>query len=308
MGKIEEDLERDYKNLGKELQRAKILKENDDNNSNNDNEEEDDHDNDKGATGRVKRKAQVNELELKMKAYERQMKECESLRSKAVDFKNDIKEDTIEFLKMEKKNEDLTNLVTSIWTEDYAFRKFLNSNLACLDLNPKSVPNLYDEIKKRLASNGKNYEEFSLNEMKHDSLGKEVLQKLGEYENNDNSDEEDLTGRIEYTDANFTCPISRTKFTNPVKSAKCNHFYEKEYILQMLRSSRVTKCPVPGCRHDVRPNDLETDKKFLRIMNRFLQRKQAEKNNLQVQNLDAETVDVHANAGDRNEDEEEVIN
>ena len=208
---------------------------------------------------------------------------------------------------MERRNKDLHQIVTSIWTEDDTFRRFINSNLACEDPNPKGIPDLHSKILERLQANGKDYNNFSLDDMKKDSFGKDVLQKLGNYQNDQDSDEEDLSGRIEYTEANFICPISRKKFQEPVKSQKCNHYYEKKCIYDLLKKSRNSKCPVPGCRHDVRSGDLEVDPKFLRLMKRFFQKKAVEKSHLAVQNLDTETVDVHAHSGNDDEDEVDII-
>lgn len=55
-------------------------------------------------------------------------------------------------------------------------------------------------------------------------------------------------------------PLSLNYFTEPVASTKCNHVFEKKYILRLMAETRSVDCPVTGCAAHLTPDDLRPDK------------------------------------------------
>ncbi|KAB5586550.1 hypothetical protein PHYPO_G00002990 [Pangasianodon hypophthalmus] len=86
--------------------------------------------------------------------------------------------------------------------------------------------------------------------------------------------EEELDEDIAVTQSqtNFTCPLTQVEMVNPVKNKKCQHYYDKEAILSLIKTKQNNKkkcrCPVVGCGNtDVKPSDLELDL----VMRRMIQ-------------------------------------
>uniref|UniRef100_A0A8C6KUF6 E3 SUMO-protein ligase NSE2 n=1 Tax=Nothobranchius furzeri TaxID=105023 RepID=A0A8C6KUF6_NOTFU len=69
---------------------------------------------------------------------------------------------------------------------------------------------------------------------------------------------------VTQSQVNFTCPLTQVEMENPVKNKKCNHHYDKNAILGLIKTRNSQKkkcrCPVVGCANtDVRPSDLIQD-------------------------------------------------
>lgn len=63
---------------------------------------------------------------------------------------------------------------------------------------------------------------------------------------------------------NFTCPLTQIEMVNPVRNKKCQHYYDHEAALSMIKtkqkSGKKFRCPVVGCDNkDVKPSDLVQD-------------------------------------------------
>ncbi|XP_076826334.1 E3 SUMO-protein ligase NSE2 isoform X2 [Brachyhypopomus gauderio] len=78
--------------------------------------------------------------------------------------------------------------------------------------------------------------------------------------------EEELDEDIAVTQSqtNFTCPLTQVEMVNPVKNKKCQHYYDQEAVLAMIKNKQSKKksfrCPVVGCGNtDVKKSDLELD-------------------------------------------------
>uniref|UniRef100_A0A8C9RHG2 E3 SUMO-protein ligase NSE2 n=2 Tax=Scleropages formosus TaxID=113540 RepID=A0A8C9RHG2_SCLFO len=85
--------------------------------------------------------------------------------------------------------------------------------------------------------------------------------------------EEELDEDIAVTQSqvNFTCPLTQLEMTNPVKNKKCNHHYEQEAVLSMIkrRQNQHKKfcCPVIGCGNtSVTQSDLVPDAAMRRMI------------------------------------------
>ncbi|XP_062847099.1 E3 SUMO-protein ligase NSE2 [Trichomycterus rosablanca] len=78
--------------------------------------------------------------------------------------------------------------------------------------------------------------------------------------------EEELDEDIAVTQSqtNFICPLTQVEMINPVKNKKCQHYYDQEAVLSLIKTKQNNKkkcrCPVVGCGNgDVKQSDLEPD-------------------------------------------------
>ncbi|KAF2860533.1 hypothetical protein K470DRAFT_257773 [Piedraia hortae CBS 480.64] len=72
------------------------------------------------------------------------------------------------------------------------------------------------------------------------------------------------------------CPLTLQEFNEPLTSKKCNHSFEKNAILDMIRTApqwgpgpRSIKCPVGGCNRDLTKDDLHPDAILIRKIKRL---------------------------------------
>uniref|UniRef100_A0A8B9JXK0 E3 SUMO-protein ligase NSE2 n=1 Tax=Astyanax mexicanus TaxID=7994 RepID=A0A8B9JXK0_ASTMX len=85
--------------------------------------------------------------------------------------------------------------------------------------------------------------------------------------------EEELDEDIAVTQSqtNFTCPLTQVEMVNPVRNKKCQHYYDQEAALTMIKTRHNNKkkfrCPVVGCSNsDVKQSDLELDLVMKRLI------------------------------------------
>lgn len=75
---------------------------------------------------------------------------------------------------------------------------------------------------------------------------------------------------------NMICPITKSIFDHPVKNPRCQHFYSKKAIQQLIRQKVVISrhtaipCPVPGCKKTVKENELTIDSAFSQRVERYI--------------------------------------
>lgn len=79
-----------------------------------------------------------------------------------------------------------------------------------------------------------------------------------------NMEELDEDIAVSQSQVNFTCPLTQVEMVNPVKNKKCNHHYDEEAILNLIKNKHSQKkkcrCPVVGCGNsDVKESDLVKD-------------------------------------------------
>ncbi|XP_020793196.1 E3 SUMO-protein ligase NSE2 [Boleophthalmus pectinirostris] len=88
-----------------------------------------------------------------------------------------------------------------------------------------------------------------------DQAGQETAGNLQELD-------EDIA--VTQSQMNFTCPLTTVEMVNPVKNKKCNHHYDEEAIVNLIRNRhsqrKKCRCPVVGCANsDVKESDLVPD-------------------------------------------------
>lgn len=69
---------------------------------------------------------------------------------------------------------------------------------------------------------------------------------------------------VSQSQVNFICPLTQVEMDNPVKNKKCKHTYDKEAILNLIKTKQSHKkkcrCPVVGCGNtNVTESDLVPD-------------------------------------------------
>uniref|UniRef100_A0A3P9PAG4 E3 SUMO-protein ligase NSE2 n=1 Tax=Poecilia reticulata TaxID=8081 RepID=A0A3P9PAG4_POERE len=69
---------------------------------------------------------------------------------------------------------------------------------------------------------------------------------------------------VTQSQVNFTCPLTQVEMLNPMKNKKCNHHYDEEAILSLIKTKysqkKKCRCPVVGCGNgDVKESDLIPD-------------------------------------------------
>ncbi|XP_059195641.1 E3 SUMO-protein ligase NSE2 [Centropristis striata] len=74
---------------------------------------------------------------------------------------------------------------------------------------------------------------------------------------------------VTQSQVNFTCPLTQVEMVNPMKNKKCNHHYDQEAILGLIKTRHSQKkkcrCPVVGCGNtDVKQSDLILDQMLRR--------------------------------------------
>lgn len=79
-----------------------------------------------------------------------------------------------------------------------------------------------------------------------------------------NMEELDDDIAVSQSQVNFTCPLTQVEMVNPVKNKKCNHHYEQEAIINLIKNRHKNKkkcrCPVVGCGNsDVKESELIPD-------------------------------------------------
>lgn len=80
----------------------------------------------------------------------------------------------------------------------------------------------------------------------------------------ENTDDLDDEITVTQSQVNLSCPLTQLEMVNPVRNKKCNHHYDEQAILSLIKTKQKQKktcrCPVVGCANlDVRQSDLVPD-------------------------------------------------
>lgn len=87
-------------------------------------------------------------------------------------------------------------------------------------------------------------------------------------------DQQDQGGEVDLVETRVTRslidPITKRKMEDPVKNTLCGHSYDRASILELIRRSKRTKCPIPGCanRNPVTEDNLIDDTELASIIHR----------------------------------------
>jgi len=89
----------------------------------------------------------------------------------------------------------------------------------------------------------------------------------------DDDDDDIMTMQVEES---FVCPITTKTLEEPVRNAKCKHYYEKHAILQILNKGNPFTCPNIGCSQTVVKSDLKDALDITRKIARLAKKKRLE--------------------------------
>ncbi|KAF9876247.1 hypothetical protein CkaCkLH20_06190 [Colletotrichum karsti] len=97
------------------------------------------------------------------------------------------------------------------------------------------------------------------------SAGQDVKNEGGAAEDDE---DDDLIIASEVRD--YRCPLSMAEFQEPYSNHVCNHTYEKQWLVDMLRKAPGGRgvCAVPGCEKSFQLSDFYDDRVILRKMKR----------------------------------------
>lgn len=133
--------------------------------------------------------------------------------------------------------------------------------------NPEAMFSLSDKVKKQYEEKIARLSDAELHNHQKviafkDSIrncqGQAAQESAGSMEELD----EDIA--VSQSQVNFTCPLTQVEMVNPVKNKKCNHYYDEEAILNLIKNRhnqrKKCRCPVVGCGNsDVKETDLVLD-------------------------------------------------
>ncbi|KAJ2347477.1 hypothetical protein IWW50_006800 [Coemansia erecta] len=160
----------------------------------------------------------------------------------------------------------VTRLATQLDSIDNAETEYLSSW-------EHSVAEYADASDAKKYGRNEVYREFrqQLWDVRHEG---EAMPSLFEGDEGADSDE-DLV--IAGARINYRCPVTTSWLVDPVTSKVCNHSFSKDAIIDYIRGNRgACACPVGGCSHMIRAQDLFPDKLLERKVARHLRQLESE--------------------------------
>ncbi|KAM4580819.1 E3 SUMO-protein ligase NSE2 [Odontesthes bonariensis] len=132
---------------------------------------------------------------------------------------------------------------------------------------PETMFNLSDKVKEKFSERVARLSDAELHSHQKVVAFKDNIKnslKQANQESAENMEELDDDIAVTQSQVNFSCPLTQVEMVNPVKNKKCNHHYEEEAILGLIKTKKSQKkkcrCPVVGCGNaDVREADLVPD-------------------------------------------------
>ena len=106
-----------------------------------------------------------------------------------------------------------------------------------------------------------------------------LCKQLGEDQNQEEDDELAIVDNGVGDSFNkLKCPLTMALMEDPVRSKVCQHSYSRNAMYQHLRTTKHTKCPVPGCiNNKMTMNELEDDTETKMRVRRYKKRESASK-------------------------------
>ncbi|XP_015237994.1 PREDICTED: E3 SUMO-protein ligase NSE2 [Cyprinodon variegatus] len=148
--------------------------------------------------------------------------------------------------------------------------------------NPEAIFNLSAKVEEQFKQTIARLADADLHNHQKVAAFKESIENSLHQANQESAEnlevlDEDIA--VSQTQENFTCPLTQVEMVNPMKNKKCNHHYDEEAILNLIRNKRKQKkkcrCPVVGCGNsDVKESDLIPDQ----ILRRRIQRQKGQVN------------------------------
>lgn len=133
--------------------------------------------------------------------------------------------------------------------------------------NPEAMFSLSDTVKKLYEEKIARLSDAELHKHQKVMAFKDSIrncQGQAAQESAGNMEELDEDIAVSQSQVNFICPLTQVEMINPVKNKKCNHHYDQQAILNLIKNRhnqrKKCRCPVVGCGNsDVKESDLVLD-------------------------------------------------
>ncbi|KAL2084303.1 hypothetical protein ACEWY4_019821 [Coilia grayii] len=165
-----------------------------------------------------------------------------------------------------KKLEEMMLQCAKLDKEIEYFVTAVNTMTARVRQEPEAMVALSNSVKTEFARLMEGASDAELSRHTKVVAFKESIQSSLPEANQPEAETEDLDEDIALTQSqfNFICPLTQVEMVNPAKNKKCQHYYDHEAALSMIKNkqknSKKFRCPVVGCDNkDVKPADLIQD-------------------------------------------------
>ncbi|XP_076136092.1 E3 SUMO-protein ligase NSE2 [Alosa pseudoharengus] len=165
-----------------------------------------------------------------------------------------------------KKLEEMMLECAKLDREINCFVEAVDTMTARARQNPEALALLSNSVKTEFARLKQGASDAELSQHAKVIAFKDGIQNSLPEASQPETEAEDLDEDIALTQSqfNFTCPLTQVEMVNPVRNKKCQHYYDQEAVLSMIKtkhkSSKKFRCPVVGCDNkDVKPSDLVLD-------------------------------------------------
>ncbi|KAG5271028.1 hypothetical protein AALO_G00175070 [Alosa alosa] len=165
-----------------------------------------------------------------------------------------------------KKLEEMMLECAKLDREINCFVEAVDTMTAQARQNPEALALLSNSVKTEFARLKQGASDSELSQHAKVIAFKDSIQNSMPEASQPETEAEDLDEDIALTQSqfNFTCPLTQVEMVNPVRNKKCQHYYDQEAVLSMIKtkqkSSKKFRCPVVGCDNkDVKPSDLVLD-------------------------------------------------
>lgn len=200
------------------------------------------------------------------------LKSCQSDIQTGMDIVTDVAIDLAETLDVEENNslkelEDTILLCAKLDRDINHFVDIVHQVTSEVSQKPETMFSMSDTVKKLYEEKIAKLSDAELQKHQKVIVFKDSIrncQSQAPQESAGNMEELDEDIAVSQTQVNVICPLTQVEMVKPVKNKKCNHHYDEEAILNLLKTRRNQKkkcrCPVVGCGNsDVKESDLVQD-------------------------------------------------
>lgn len=199
------------------------------------------------------------------------LKSCQADIATGMDIVTDVAIDLMETQAMSPEIQELEATILECARLDREINYFVDTvKQVTAEVNtqqPEAMFCLSDKVKEQFAQRVAQFSDAELHNHQKVMAFKDTIKNSSKQANQEPSEDmqvldEDIT--VTQTQVNFTCPLTQMEMVNPMKNKKCQHHYDEEAILGLIRKRHSQKkkcrCPVVGCGNtDVKESDLILD-------------------------------------------------
>uniref|UniRef100_A0A8C6KXK7 E3 SUMO-protein ligase NSE2 n=1 Tax=Nothobranchius furzeri TaxID=105023 RepID=A0A8C6KXK7_NOTFU len=197
------------------------------------------------------------------------LKSCQAELGTGMDIVTDVAMDLVETREMNRAIKELEAMMLECARLDREINNFVDivQQVTEVGAQPDAMFDLSAKVKQQFSERIAQLSDADLHKHPKVIAFKESIESSvsqANQESAENVEELDEDIAVTQSQVNFTCPLTQVEMENPVKNKKCNHHYDKNAILGLIKTRNSQKkkcrCPVVGCANtDVRPSDLIQD-------------------------------------------------